>query len=327
MNDKYARICKSIIAPFEWAFFQGYLRFFQENKSLIVFVFHKLFRDRKEIDLNVVHTLEGITIQHFRQFVEYYINHNYIFVSPDNILNGLDIDKKYVLITFDDGYFNNQYTLPILNEYKIPAVFCISSSYIKHNKCFWWDVLYREKIRSGASAKHISHEVAKMQSKTINEIEKYLIDIYGKKAFEPVSDIDRPFTPSELKDFAREKYVFLGNHTAEHAILTNCSLYEIRSQILGAQNTICNLTGITPMVIAYPHGKYSSEIIRISKKVGLKLGLTVESKKNYLPINFHGANPMCLGRFSLRGNNKLTEQCELARSDLRLCNIIRNLLR
>ena len=226
----------------DYAFSRTYLKFFQEKNSLIAFTFHNLFRNEKEISLNIVDPIQRITMDHFRQFVEYYLNHDYTFVSPNDILNGLDNDKKYIMITFDDGHFNNQYVLPILREYKVPAVFFISINNVVNNKCFWWDVLYRERKKEGKSERAISQECKKLKEKTNGQIEKYLEDTFGGEAFKPVSNIDRVFTRSELKDFSKEKYVFLGNHTIDHTILTNCSSNEIESQILSAQNAIYEIS-------------------------------------------------------------------------------------
>ena len=170
-------------------------------------------------------------------------------------------------------------------------------------------------------------------NKTNDEIEKYIIDKFGKRAFNPVSDIDRPFTSAELRDFSRDKYVFIGNHTNNHAILTNYMASGIKSEILDGQNNICSMTGITPNIIAYPNGDFSNEIINISKEVGLKLGVTVIPKKNYFPINpvrnfiSNGINNLfSLNRFVLSGA-KLIKQCELYRSDIQLMTFIRKLIK
>ena len=295
-----------------------YLRLFQEKNSLIIFNFHGLFRNEGEINLNLVDPQTWITIDQFRQFVEYFLNHNYIFVSPEDILEGLSNNRKYIMITFDDGYYNNKYALSILKKYQIPALFFPSTNHIIHNKCFWWDVLYRERKKMGTSEKDILHEQNQLKSKASNKTEHFLIDIFGEKAFKPISDIDRPFTTSELRDFTKEKYVFLGNHTSNHAILTNYSLNGIKSQILDAQNAIQDITGITPTAISYPNGNYSDEVIKISKDIGINLGITVDYRKNKLPINQQDNNSMRLGRFDISCSNNIIKQCELFRSDILL---------
>lgn len=303
-----------------------YLGLFNEKNSLMIFNFHGFFRNKEEINQNLVDPQTWITVNQFHQFIEYYLEHNYTFVSPDNLLNGLKNDKKYAMITFDDGYYNNIYALPFLKKYKIPALFFISTDHIKQKKCFWWDVLYRENIKSGKSEKDILQEQNHLKSKTNEEIEQYLLDKYGENALKPKSDIDRPFTSSELKDFSKEKYVFLGNHTKNHAILTNYSSKEIKSQILNAQNFIHEITKKTPIAISYPNGNYSDEIIKISKDNGIQIGITVEYRKNKLPIDNKRNSYMTLGRFDLSGCNNIIKQCKLFRSDLLLYACLRNFL-
>jgi len=303
-----------------------YLRFFTEKNSLIIFNFHILFHNDEEIALNHVDPQLGMTVEHFRGFVEYFMNNEYIFVSPDDILKGLDVDKRYVMVTFDDGYFNNQNVLPVLKKHQVPAVFFISVNHIKYNKCFWWDVLFRERFKQGSTKKDIWREQNHLKSKKSEGIEKYLKDRFGEGAFNPKSDIDRPFSPLELKDFSKEKYVFIGNHSCDHSILTNYSSDEIRSELLAASDSIFNITGGTPLIVSYPDGAYSDEIIRISKEAGFKLGVTTDFKKNYLPIDCKGDDCMRLGRFDLGDGNRLVRQCELFRSDISLYAKFFNLL-
>lgn len=316
----------SVINTVDQIFSPVFLKFFKEKNSLIVLLFHVLFRNEEEISLNVLDPQQRITIPHFRQVIEYFLDQGYTFISPNDILNGLDNDKKYVLITFDDGYFNNQLTLPILNEYEIPALFFISVNHVKYNKAFWWDIIYRERKKQSMSAKGIRQEQLRLMNLTNEEIEKYVKNIFGEKAFEPIGDIDRPFTLQELEKFSNEKHVFLANHTCDHANLSFYSPDGIKSQILGAQNTIYDITGTKPIAISYPCAKYSNEVIRISKEIGLKLIFTGGFKKNYLPLHFQNDGTIRLFRVSLEGNNKLIKQCEVFRSDINLMFIIGSLL-
>lgn len=303
------------------------LKFFRERKSLIIFLFHALFRDGNECRSNIIQPLQGVTLGHFRQFVEYYLDHNYKFVSPDDILNGLDNDKNYALITFDDGYYNNQHALPILKQHKIPALFFISTDYVKHNKSFLWDILHREKVKLGMSPQATSEEISLLTSSRANdEIEKYITDEFSKEALAPIGDIDRPFTPRELRDFAKEEFVFLGNHTDKHVYLTNCPPDEIRSAILTAQNDLYDITGTVPRYISYPHGAHSDEVVKITQQSGLRLGMTVEDRKNHLPIDFQSDVPLRLGRFALQGNTRLIKQCQFCRADIRLTKVIKRFI-
>jgi peptidoglycan/xylan/chitin deacetylase (PgdA/CDA1 family) len=303
-----------------------FFSFFQEKNSLIIFLFHGLFKNEQEKNLNLVDPQTWIMVEDFKKFVEYYLDKNYKFVSPNDILKGLIANRKYAMITFDDGYYNNQYTLPILKKYKIPATFFISTNQVKNNRCFWWDVLYREMNKQGYSIRQIKNKQNWLKTKSNKEIEKYLIGEFGAESFHPKNDIDRPFSPAELKEFSKDNYVFLGNHTSDHSILTNYNFDSIKSQLISCQKYLQDITGNIPIIISYPNGSYSSDIINISKEIGLKLGITTYYKKNYLPIDLKSTDCMSLGRFDLSGNSDILKHCEMYRSDTTLYSKIWNLL-
>ncbi|VVB59242.1 Polysaccharide deacetylase [uncultured archaeon] len=273
----------------------------QYKKSILVLTFHGIFLNETERSLNFVDPKLFISIENFSKFLEYSIDKDYTFISPNDILKGLDNTKNYILLTFDDGYYNNKHVLSILRKYKIPACFFISTKHVKYNKPFWWDVLYREGIKNNLSIKQIVKMKDQMKIKTSEKCEEYLIDLFGYEALEPVSDIDRPFSPSELKEFSEDRLIFLGNHTCNHNILSSYSSKERNSLILYSQRDIYDFTGITPLAISYPDGVYSKEIIEETKKIGLKLGFSGEFKKNYLPVDSLDNSYMKFGRFNFYG--------------------------
>jgi peptidoglycan/xylan/chitin deacetylase (PgdA/CDA1 family) len=300
-----------------------YLNHFKEKNALIIFYFHGILDGKVSSDLESMHPQS-----HGGLSVEYFLGSDYVYVSPDQIPDDLSEDKNYIMLTFDDGYYNNHHVLPVLNEYNIPAVFFISANHVRCNKSFWWDALYRGRIREGASIKKITEEINKLKNMKNDKIESYLSREFGKKWSEPMSDIDRPFTLSELKDFSQERHVFLGNHTNDHALLTNYTSDEVMSQIINAQDTIFKATGIMPSIISYPSGMYSEKVIRAAKNAGLRLGLTIDAKKNYLPINNESSCLMMLGRFSTMGKiGELERQCRVVRSDVSFHNIADGILK
>ncbi len=304
-----------------------YLKLFQEKSSLSTFLFHGLFRDEKERSPNLVDPQPWITVEQFHQFVEYYIDHGYIFVSPDDVLSGLKDHNSYIMITFDDGYYNNVHALPVLQKYDIPAIFFISTNHVIYNKGFWWDVLYRERKKAGGSTKEIVREQNELKTKTAEAIEAYLQLTFGERSLEPHGDIDRPFTPHELQEFSRENNVFLGNHTSDHAILTNYCSDAIKAQICSAQDTLSSITGRTPLAISYPNGNYSDRIIKISREAGIELGIAIGCRKNYLPFTDKNVDNMRLNRFDITGCDNILAQCELFRSDVLLYPLILNALK
>jgi peptidoglycan/xylan/chitin deacetylase (PgdA/CDA1 family) len=302
---------------------RAYLSLFRERNALLSFLFHSLFRDEREISRNLVDPLQRTTVAQFRRFVEYYLEHGYRFIGPTELMAGLDPDGRFALITFDDGYFNNTLALDILEEYKVPALFFVSTDHVRQNKCFWWDVLYRERIAQGASERKAYGEGIALKSKTTEQIESELKARFGPDAFVPRGSIDRPFTPDELRDFASSPYVHLGNHTANHAILTNYPPDQVRAQIRDAQDSLVEMTGKSPTVIAYPNGAHSLGIIETCEEIGLKIGFTVKPKKNALPLDVRSSDVLRLGRFAPHGGSAIESQCRTYRSDLLLYGALR----
>ena len=254
-----------------------------EKPALIVFNFHKIFKNKSDIIKSGVDPQQGTTLSDFKIFIEYFLSAGYEFIHPDNIPDKLDAARKYILITFDDGYFNNIYLLPLLKEYRIPSIFFIASNNVIKNEAFWWDVVYKLKAM-GISLKEISLYKKKIKRMDPIRANEFLKTKLPDKLFKPTNDYDRPFNSEELKDFSNEQYVLIGNHTADHAVLTNCTLAEVKNQIEQAQIDLENITGKPPRFLSYPNGNYSNEIVDIVMKMNLKLAFTMDRRKNQLPI-------------------------------------------
>ena len=155
-----------------------------------------------------------------------------------------------------------------------------------------------------------------MKSRTSEQIEAELRAEFGADAFTPRSEIDRPFSAAELRDFARAPHVYLGNHTANHAILTNYPMDEARAQVRKAQESLTEMTGVCPRAIAYPNGAHSDAIVRICRDLGLDLGFTIAPVKN--PVDVRSPNALRLGRFAPYDAIPIEIQCRTYRSDLLL---------
>lgn len=292
-----------------------YLSLFRERSALITFLFHSLFRDEREMSLELIDPLQRTTTRQFRQLIEYYLHHGYRFISPRDLERDLPPDGKYVLLTFDDGYYNNTLALPVLEMYNVPALFFISTESVLRGRCFWWDVLYRERLKRGATRRQAYREGLAMKSMKTEDIELKLAAEFGPDAFNACGDIDRPMRPDELRDFARHRCVHLGNHTADHAILTNYTPAEIHDQLSRAQVSLREMTGIEPRTVAYPNGAYNDDVLRACKEIGLTLGFTTRPRKTHLSSSSREDDRMLIGRFMPQGDGSIEPQCRTYRSD------------
>lgn len=297
----------------------------REGGALLSFLFHGLFESREELQSGVLDPQQGITLEMFRAFLRHFHEQGYSFVSAQQILESLPSGGRYVLITFDDGYFNNVRALPAMEEFSAPAVFFISSDHVREGKAFWWDALYREGRKRGKTKKEMCRAVAGYKRLKSEEVELDLAKEFGKEALRPVGDLDRPFSSNELRKFASHRLVSLGNHTRNHAILTNYSLNEVREQIRGGQDAIEQMTGKLPLMISYPNGNTSTEIEKMARESGLSLGLVVRKGQNHLPLKVGTLEAMELKRFILWGDRGIEAQCRASRANISLSMLLESL--
>jgi len=300
------------------------LRAKREGGVLLSFLFHSLFETEKEVQSALMDPQQGITVEMFRECVRHFHAFGYRFVSGDDVVRGLAPKGKYVLLTFDDGYYNNVRALPVLEEFGARATFFISTGHVKKNRSFWWDVVQREGKRHGVAETETWRKCAEYKKRKTEDVERELVKEFGEKALQPVSDLDRPFSPSELRDFSKHPLVSLGNHTKDHAILSNYSEAEVREQIREAQNDLFEMTGLEPTLIAYPNGNESTSIRRAAEKAGLRLGFGIRPGRNTLPLKIGAKNARALKRFMLWGDPSVEQQCIVSRSGLSLYRTFQN---
>lgn len=313
MTSKLKRIIKDGIKKTDSLVSRAALRLGFEKDGLLVFGFHAVFNNRNDADDAVIRISPGkaVEVGDLDYFIRHFKEHGYKFISPWEP-GGLEPKGRYAMLTFDDGYYNNVLTLPVLEKNNVPAVFFVTTFNVIENKSFWWDVVFRERKKEGKTAREISDEEILLKSKTFRERDSYLRERFEPKAFNPISDIDRPFTDNELKSFSKHPLVHIGNHTHNHAILTNEEDDVIGMEIEECQKNIQMITGTIPNSIAYPDGRFSERVIKATRNKDLSFGFTVEQEKNNVPL----VNNLRISRFIPAGS-EIEEQCIKSRSDVR----------
>ena len=303
----------------------GFYKLLFEPKSyLIVLLFHSLFENQEEIDQNLIDPQQRITAKDFENIVLHFKNQGFNFTNPIDVENGLDPKKKHILLTFDDGYYNNRLALNIINKHKVATTFYISIRHLIQQKLFWWDVIYREEKKIGQSDNDISSKCNELKHHTNDVIEEMLISKYGDSSLSPLSDIDRPFTIAELKEFAKNEFVYIGNHTMDHAILTSYGIDSAKKQIIECQQELAKIIGYTPNSISYPNGNFNTDILDICREAGLKIGITGVTKQNKTTIASTN-DQFKLGRFVPYSGKNLLKQCLLFQSSFSTYAIIKGL--
>lgn len=262
------------------------LNFTNEKNKLLIFCFHGLYESKIQRDLNHIDPQTNMTVNEFVDFIEYFLHLNYHFIKPDDLLESFHLvkDRPCVMITFDDGYFNNAIAIEILNRYRIPAVFFISTKYVIENKSIWSDIIYKYRTKQGASIETIRKEQQSLKNYKYTYIDRYIEQNFGINSTKPWSDIDRPFSEAELKEFSKNPFVSIGNHTHNHAILTNYDKEEIKEEFTLSNKILIDVTGFVPISIAFPNGNFNNRVLEVAEEVGFRFALTTKSNLNKLPI-------------------------------------------
>lgn len=271
------------------------LNFKNEKNQLLIFCFHGLFESEKQRKLNHIDPQNNMTVKQFSEFIEYFLNHRYKFITYEHLSPALKEDQPYAMITFDDGYFNNIMAFEILKKFKIPAVFFITTKNARENKSYWWDIIYKYRIKNGTSVDSIRSEQRSLKNFKYTYIDNYILQNFGAESFTPWSDIDRPLSLEEIRELAVSPYVAIGNHSHNHAILTNYDKDEIREELRESSRILTDLTGKVPVSAAFPNGNFNNLVLEATEEAGIKYAFTTNPKQNLLPME--QKNLICLDRY------------------------------
>ncbi|MBK7377399.1 MAG: polysaccharide deacetylase family protein [Ignavibacteriales bacterium] len=204
----------------------------------------------------------------FERVVKWFIKNGFQFISYDqfiSVISNKQVMNKAVFISFDDGYEDNVFNvLPVLEKYKIPAIFFISTKPVEDG--FFWFHLAKNELKN-SSTKLTNLWFIPNQAR----VEKV-------KALEnSCKNIDKPkaITITGLKKMAASAYIAFGNHTNDHVICTNCTDNELQEELKGCANKLIFWVGEKYInSLAYPNGNYSEKTISLCKTLNISTAFT-----------------------------------------------------
>lgn len=94
----------------------------------------------------------------------------------------------------------------------------------------------------------------------------------------------------------------VGCHTATHPNLKTCTTAQLKQEIETAKKKIEALTGVECRYIAYPKGKYSSDVLQSTEKAGYELGLSMDDG-----IITTDTSRFILPRIGINGSHSVSE--------------------
>lgn len=232
----------------------------------------------------------------FEEFIKHITTHYNVISLDDYYQKKFKKNTLNIALTFDDGYLNNyKYAVPILEKYKVPACFYITTV---HEKApyLWADfldlvsyhtnkeevVLERSLYQKNAKKEFIWNGVfMKNVAKTVPyDTLKLIYEVFEDdwKALPPekFEDYWKLMNAEQIKEIADNPLFTIGAHGETHASLVDIPIEEAKQEILNSKQqleTICN----QPIrEFAFPFGYYNQELATYCEEIGFERLLLVE---------------------------------------------------
>ena len=232
----------------------------------------------------------------FEEFIKYITTHYNVISLDDFYLKKFKKDTLNIAITFDDGYLNNyKYAVPILEKYKVPACFYITTI---HEKApyLWADFLdlvsyhttkeevifernlykksaKKEFIWNGVSMKNVAKALPYDVLKLIYELFEN-----GWKALplEKLEDYWKLMNAAQIKEIADNPLFTIGAHGETHASLVDIPLEAAKHEILTSKKQLETICEQPITEFAFPFGYYNQELADYTTEIGFERLLLVD---------------------------------------------------
>jgi peptidoglycan/xylan/chitin deacetylase (PgdA/CDA1 family) len=219
----------------------------EESVYLPIIMYHSLLKDTSlQNDYTISPDL-------FESDLKYLADNGYTTVTISDIesyvYHNTPLPSKCIMLTFDDGYYNNYYyAYPLLKKYNSKAVI---SPIVSMTEKF----TQTEDI--SATYGHISvSDIKEMVQSGLVEIQNHSYDLHRLS----------PRTGAEQKD---------GESLADYTAF-------ISEDLTKAQNYLTENAGVTPTCFVYPFGAKSESTPSLIKNLGFICTLTCTEEPNYI---------------------------------------------
>jgi peptidoglycan/xylan/chitin deacetylase (PgdA/CDA1 family) len=211
------------------------------------------------------------------------------------IEKGTALPPRPLLITFDDGYYDNYAAAyPILRKYDLPAVIFLATSRMEDPSALWWDrcaEYFRRTMLSAADLPIIGQQAFTTPAEKEAAGDRFIAAIKAlpdEQKQQAVADLRVALGVDELDvrlfmnwDQVRElvaNRVACLPHTVTHPILTRIPEQAMREQIFASRDAVVQQTGQQVATFAYTNGMpgdYNAATFRALRDAGFKAAVTL----------------------------------------------------
>jgi len=206
--------------------------------------------------------------------------------------------KIRVLLTFDDGFRNNaDIVSPVLEKYKAPAIFFVSTRHLEPGRYLWFAYLRALEEFYPASGFHFNGEwmnmLPKHRSETVDRLRRHLLslrphpggmyqtiesalpEMESFTTVEQRAELHEGMTPDQLSQLASNPLFAIGAHTADHPFLTMCDDAEMCRQLEDGKTRIEHYTGLPCELFAYPSDDHDDRVRDACRRIGFRAAFSV----------------------------------------------------
>lgn len=237
---------------------------------------------------------------------------------------GKEQEKKYALITFDDGYIDNYVeAFPVLKKHHMPATFYVATNFVGNNLIPWWDeIAYILRYSEGETYQlpGNSHTYYLKKPHLEAVISRIIYDakrLDGVTVIEVLDDIRDKF-PEAVNHFNKESHTLfmsweqlnemqlqsmtIGSHTLSHQVLSQLTETEQKNELVQSKKVIEEHLSRNITSVVYPVGRkhcYTEKTCELAENTGYEFGFNNEPGRITKNANSYDLNRYCIGSNNL----------------------------
>ncbi len=247
-------------------------------------------------------------------------------------LGGVSPGRRFVVLTFDDGYRNNlTEAYPILKAAGAPFTVYVATGLVDRIALPWWDVVgaavaansrivgriggveldlgARSRLQKAATLETIIRALAEVGEDEQRRAVTRLAAAHGVDAISLCDALMMNW--DELRTLAADPLVTIGAHTVGHYALARLDAARAREEMAASRARLREKAGVTARHFAYPYGSAETAADRefsMARELGFETAVT--TRRGVL----HGgeaATPFALPRISVNGGYQAIRYLDL----------------
>ena len=238
-------------------------------------------------------------------------------------LNGVPGERRFVAVTFDDGYRDTlEHAWPILKRHNVPVTLFVASAFAEGTGVLWWEVLGRAVAENSTIEAEIDGELRRFDCSTPQAKDETYAALYGwLRAMPHEAELEAATAViaaryaidvaaqcrdlcmgwEELAGLAADPLVTIGAHTVSHPFLAKCDTETVRAEMTESRFMIEQKLGVRPEHFSYPVGAPDAAGPRefaFAAELGYKTGVTTRAGVIFAD---HAEHLTALPRISVNG--------------------------